>query len=267
MQVARVGDPLEDLLSLASDMKSKLRRIDMVVFFGFFVGAAVGGALLIVGIYGVIYNGIDTPFLLALIAGPLCLVVAIVSNQLEDFFLYFRNRLETLERFVEYDPRPLGPSPGTTSLDRVLAWLRKKDSGFLDLCEKHPELLRFGVSPPGMHSSWKLDAYLIHKPFLSSRKHLFLVKVFPGRITIDDLQGFKVQIENLLRRVRVAPSRILALQAEPADLPEDILSWVYDNWILYPVGKAPGKEYHACPVEVLVERNRGYFEEAIIYVG
>lgn len=259
-------DPLEDLLVLALEAKSKLGRLRTVTFFGMLGGALAGSMLLLFGIMLIVIRGFETLYVAAVIAGGFCCIVAVISFSLEIFFVYFERRIDAIDRFINYNPRPLQPA-GDSPEGRILTWLKQTDSKFNNLTTKHPDSLLFGATPKGMTSDYSLDAYFIRKtPMVHWRYHLF-IKVFVGHVTISNLRELKSQVERVLRKSKLAPSRVLVVQAVSGDIPDELASWIDRNWILFPIGRSLGKELHAVPIEVLVEAEDGHYDLATLNAG
>ncbi len=262
---ARVHDPLEALLVLARETKSRMREFDFVTFLGIFGGILVALALFAYGGARLYYGLGDATTYELIGVGVISALAALFSWRISNFMIHFQRRLAAVERFIKFDPAPPVPA-GPDPVARALNWLSAQDKRFEKLLRKSPERLARNVVPKGS-KGYPFTAYYIRKsPFLPWERHLF-VKTIEHPVTIEDLSQLKEAVETVVRKRKVPADHILAIQLLPDEIPEEVEQWIDDNWVLYPLGRKPGKEEQVCPVQLIVEGADGHYRLGCMYPG
>ncbi|MCK5290436.1 MAG: hypothetical protein KAR39_00260 [Thermoplasmata archaeon] len=263
---AEVKDPFEDLLDLSESVMSKIERFRLVLGFGFFGGLIAGISLLTFGLLGMAYEAID-PILtgLMILGGIFSLIVFAVSIHLDGFLIHFEKRLDTLLRAKDFNPDPRIPL-GRSATDRVIRYLKETDREISKELRRHPHRIRKNPILKIKEREIPFDAYFAVRRYRSASVQFF-IRRFSRVVREEDLRQFKEDVELVARKKRIRPTRAIIVIESGENLEEWIYDWVENNWMVFPKGAKPGKEFHACPTEVFLERPDGFYDLAVFYVG
>jgi len=265
---AEIHDPFADLLELAESVRKRLNWFRLVTLFGFISGFLFGIILLIITVpraYAGEMNAFQIGFVVFLSA--VSLIVAFVSLRLANFLLFFEKRIDTLSKARVFNATPRIPE-GATPLERIMAYLRQTDREIADASIRHPQSFnkkKFEIS--GL--SFDFDSYLYLRRFRGPWLGVLqvFIRVAQGELTIKELQRFKMEVETVVKKRHQPARRVILVQAQGKEIPDEITAWIEENWTLYPVKSKRGKEIQACPIELFRETAEGIYELAIFYVG
>ncbi len=262
---AEVGDPLEALFDLAKVTQRYIPKLRAVVTFGEFGGISAG-AILILALLVLISMGAIDAWVAGLIFGLsiACLFISGLSFRSETFLDFFDRRLDTISKILTWDPNPAIPNDSNPAT-RALMWLISSDDNWAKVL-KGREVQR-DACPKGCDPNFHFDIYFIRRFASPLRRAQLFIKVYNKSVGIADLRVLKEQVENICRRQRLPPRRIIAIQTANADVPENVSDWLDMYWILFPIGSLRGGEAHACPIELLVETSDRKYDIIVPYVG
>lgn len=263
---AEVKDPFEDVLDLSESMLRRMKKFRIVLLFGLLGGLLLGVTLLLAGVIRIWYSLNDVGLTVLMILGGIAsLVVFLVSSQLDGFLLHFERRMDTLLKAKDFNPNPRIPDR-PTPIERIIHYLGKSDRELAEVFQSHPHNLVISEVFSIKNQVVKFDAYFFRRRYRYPSTQIF-VRTLPEKVQIGHLQRFKKDVELVAQKRRLPPTRAIIVQTGGEILSEQVSDWAEKNWIVFPLDAKPGKEWHACPVEVFLETPTGFYDLAVFYMG
>jgi hypothetical protein len=264
LREAKVDDPLEDLLDLARATKVRLGHFRYLSAFGFLGGLMAGSVLVMIFLLRLALGVTESIDFMLVVGAAVSFTASVLGVKTEDFLDHFERRLTAIEGFIRFDPQPAIPS-GPDPISRAVQWLRSIDPRFDKVMARNPQRLLKNRTPKG--SEDQFSAYILRKsPWLPRMYHAFF-QVFDRPVTVHDLERVKQLVDHVLSKTKVPPNHVLLVQTDPIEIPEEVERWIDEHWVLYPMGRKPGKEFHACPLQLVVEGKDGRYDVACVFAG
>lgn len=262
-------DPITAVFELNEEMVKRVSRIGYIVDYAFWAGVILS---MLSGIGSLVFWVTDADLVLRVLA-PAALIVSPVvawyARKERQFLDEYRVLASAVNRAKDWEPNPEIPE-GDDPLERLLKYLEEQDERFAYLYRRRPRCLKESYTVQGLEEeSYTFDAYFACTPYPWYRVQeglRLLVKVLPV-VEIEDIQELMDAAMDALEGGSSLPTRIILLQTDEADFPDEVVEHVDENWVEYDRSVGRDNWDWASPIELMAEDPEGQYNFGSFYFG
>ncbi len=261
-------DPISAMFELNDDLMKRVGRFTYLLEYAHFGGIFVlllSAPALLVGFFD------KWPFqelvLLGMVLGASFLAWWYGRQEVR-FLDEFRLRSAALSRAKNWEPHPTIP-PGQDPMDRFLSYLKEQDDRFAYVCAKKAKRLEKRAELSGKSGkTYRFDAFF--NGWLFSWRHapiMVFIRLVPTA-RVEDVQAMKMAVEDVLAVLDYdGPVRAFIVQTHSGELPEEVMQYANEHFLVYERTVGSKTLDWASPVEVIAEDPAGVYNIGSFYFG